>query len=434
MSTLSICLITKDEESNIGKCLNSIKHISDEIIIVDTGSTDNTVKIAKELGAKVYYKKWENDFSKARNYALSHCTKEWVLMIDADETISYDDCNKLKKILDTNEYLDGIYLRLCNFISDIIINETASLRVFKNNINHKYIGRLHEQIYFSIIENNPKAKLMTTDIVLNHFGYDHNHVDMGKKIQRNIEVLEGSTEKEKDGFFFFNLATEYSKLGNLEKAKENYLLAISVPSKDYGYKPFLSIALCKILFSLNEFSTSINYANIFSEEMPDFKDIYFIKAMCYHSIFKFTLAFESMLKYIGTQSNYNKYPNFNIENENDISGITHWLAQNKSGYKKGTLTILLNPSNVFEDYSKTLEACNDICDEIIVLNNYTLKEKREFEVTQVKDITSYNITSKWLLKLSSSFEPTLTDKKEILTLLSTKNEDFTFNSLNFIKI
>lgn len=434
MSTLSVCLITKNEELNIKRCINSIKHIADEIVIVDTGSTDNTVNIAKKLGAIIHFHKWENDFSIARNQALSYCTKEWILMLDADESISAYDGKRLKSILDDNQNLDGVYLRLCNLIDNTVINETSSLRVFKNSPIHRYTGRLHEQIYFSITENNPDAKLVTTDIVLNHYGYDHNIVDMNKKIERNIFVLEGSPDKDKDGFFYFNLATEYSKLGNIEKARENFELSMATPSKDYGFKPYLAISFCKTLSSLNEFSTSLKYLDEFFVEMNDFKDLYFLQALCYHSIYKYSFAMQSMLNYISTKSNYTKYPNFNIENQNDISGITYWLAQNSSAYKKGTLTIFINPSNPLEDYSKTLECCNDLCDEILVLKSSILTDKLEFGITEIANISSYGITTDWLLELNSPFEPNLSTKKIIINSLSQNKTDFNVNSLKFIKL
>ena len=82
---ISACVITKNEEKNIARCINSYKDIVDEIILVDTGSTDNTVEIAKSLGAKIYYYEWQNDFSAAKNYALSMAKGDWIIFLDADE-------------------------------------------------------------------------------------------------------------------------------------------------------------------------------------------------------------------------------------------------------------------------------------------------------------------------------------------------------------
>ena len=81
---LSLCIITKNEESKLPVCLSTVKNIVDEIILVDTGSTDNTLQIANEAGAKIYKKKWKNNFSEIRNYALEKANGKWILFLDAD--------------------------------------------------------------------------------------------------------------------------------------------------------------------------------------------------------------------------------------------------------------------------------------------------------------------------------------------------------------
>jgi len=82
---LSICMIVRDEEESLPRCLESIKDIADEIIVVDTGSKDKTKEIALKYGAKIYDHPWEDNFSLHRNQALSYATKKFVLQIDADE-------------------------------------------------------------------------------------------------------------------------------------------------------------------------------------------------------------------------------------------------------------------------------------------------------------------------------------------------------------
>ena len=89
--TISLCMIVKDEEEFLPGCLESVKEAVDEIIIVDTGSTDRTVEIAKSYGAKVYFHPWENDFSKARNYSISYATGDWIMYLDADEELFKED-------------------------------------------------------------------------------------------------------------------------------------------------------------------------------------------------------------------------------------------------------------------------------------------------------------------------------------------------------
>jgi len=89
--TLSICMMVKNEADNLRRCLPSLKGIADELIVIDTGSTDDTMKIAESAGAKVFEHPWENDFSKHRNQSVSYATGDWVFIIDADEELFLED-------------------------------------------------------------------------------------------------------------------------------------------------------------------------------------------------------------------------------------------------------------------------------------------------------------------------------------------------------
>ncbi|MBK7632424.1 MAG: glycosyltransferase family 2 protein [Ignavibacteriales bacterium] len=85
MPTLSLSMIVKNEERHLARCLSSVKDVVDEIVIVDTGSTDNTIEIAESFNAKIFHFDWVNDFSAARNFALTKCIGNWILYLDADE-------------------------------------------------------------------------------------------------------------------------------------------------------------------------------------------------------------------------------------------------------------------------------------------------------------------------------------------------------------
>ena len=103
--TVSLCMIVKDEEENLARCLDSVRDFVDEIIIVDTGSTDRTIDIAERYGARVFYHPWEGSFSKARNYSLKYATCDWILILDADEELNNDDTSRLKEIAKDNKSL-----------------------------------------------------------------------------------------------------------------------------------------------------------------------------------------------------------------------------------------------------------------------------------------------------------------------------------------
>src|SRR3989344_2135515 len=96
--TISLCMIAKNEEKHLEECLNSVKELVDEVIIVDTGSTDKTKQIAKKFNAKIYDFKWVDDFSAARNESLKHATKDWILVLDADEVLDKEALKVIKNV------------------------------------------------------------------------------------------------------------------------------------------------------------------------------------------------------------------------------------------------------------------------------------------------------------------------------------------------
>ncbi|AFS77813.1 glycosyl transferase group 2 family protein [Gottschalkia acidurici 9a] len=149
MAEISLCMIVKNEEAVLSRCLDSVLNIVDEIIIVDTGSTDNTKKIAKQYTDKVYDFEWVDDFSKARNFSFSLATKDYIIWLDADDVIMEEDAIKLiefKKSLLSNYDLVSM-----NY--DVGFDENGNLtlsyyreRIFKRIMNYQWVEPVHEVI------------------------------------------------------------------------------------------------------------------------------------------------------------------------------------------------------------------------------------------------------------------------------------------------
>ena len=104
--TISLCMIVRNEERFIGQCLGSVKDFVDEMIVVDTGSTDRTAEIAHQFGATVLDHAWTGDFSEARNYSISKASRDWILILDADERLAERDSKKLRELV-RNARADG---------------------------------------------------------------------------------------------------------------------------------------------------------------------------------------------------------------------------------------------------------------------------------------------------------------------------------------
>ncbi|KMT22789.1 glycosyltransferase family 2 protein [Clostridium cylindrosporum] len=145
----SLCMIVKDEEKVLSKCLESVKDFIDEIILVDTGSSDLTKEIGAKFGATIYDFKWCDDFSKARNYAFSKSTKDYILWLDADGYITQDNIDKLvnlKKTLNPNVDVVSMHYSLVRDENENTIYSLRRNRLVKRERNFKWVGRIHEYI------------------------------------------------------------------------------------------------------------------------------------------------------------------------------------------------------------------------------------------------------------------------------------------------
>lgn len=188
---ISACLITKNEASNLVRCIDSFKHSVDEIIIVDTGSTDDTVKIARKLGAKVYYFKWNNDFSSARNYALQQAKGNWIIFPDADEYFYGETGRNIRPLLtsvNSDKSVDGLICKMLDLSENGQIRSTSySLRIFKNSRKIRYKGQIHEQV----CKDGQQLNLISVEdskLLLCHTGYNSEAL-LQIKQKRNLELL-----------------------------------------------------------------------------------------------------------------------------------------------------------------------------------------------------------------------------------------------------
>lgn len=195
---ISLVLIVKNEEKDLARCLDSFKDIVKEMIVVDTGSTDRTVEIAKSFGARVEYFEWCDDFAAARNESLKYATCEWILRTDADEYI--EEQEKAKLLHCVNSGLAEVYI--CPTISNTEKGEDVveNVRLIKNHLGITYDYPIHETIIFSVIRNRLTQCL--ANINFRHTGYENNEPDaMVKKVKRNVEVCEKYLSLHPDDYY-----------------------------------------------------------------------------------------------------------------------------------------------------------------------------------------------------------------------------------------
>ena len=156
-------MIVKDEEIVLKEFLNSVKDYVDEIVIVDTGSKDNTKSIALEFTLKIFDFEWSDDFSAARNFSISKATGEWILILDADEVISKDDLLKIKTIIEDDNYLGYRFIQE-TYHGDELVSTRGICRLFQNNKGIKFVYPIHETVRNSILKLN--GKIGKTGIVI----------------------------------------------------------------------------------------------------------------------------------------------------------------------------------------------------------------------------------------------------------------------------
>jgi glycosyltransferase involved in cell wall biosynthesis len=216
MPNITLSMIVKNEEKYLRDCLESVKGIVNEIVIVDTGSTDKTVEIAKEFNAKLFSFDWIDDFSAARNYALSKSTGEWILYLDADERL---DPESISEIIHRTEKSRKIAFNCTvksfesNGNRDNFIRYT---RLFGYHPDVKFIGRVHEQIEDSLKKND--YLIVDSKIIINHIGYNVSITEKQEKARRNLELLLKENKQNPSPYYEFQLAHTYNILDDEEIA------------------------------------------------------------------------------------------------------------------------------------------------------------------------------------------------------------------------
>ncbi|MEN6487413.1 MAG: glycosyltransferase, partial [Smithella sp.] len=239
-NTLSLCMIVKNEENNLVRCLKSIRDIVDEMIIVDTGSTDKTKVLSKIFGAKVYDFPWTGDFSAARNHSLAQAAGDWILILDADEIISALDHDELKTLVNRNLSSPAAYsFDTRNYIKNESVlgwtpNDgkypeethhgwmtTAKVRLFPRKKNVFFINPVHEIVDNSL--QQAAIPIFNCNVVVHHYG----KLDLLKDMQKGEDYyLLGKMKYESNPAnvkYIHELAKQAHLLGKYEEAKELWL-------------------------------------------------------------------------------------------------------------------------------------------------------------------------------------------------------------------
>jgi tetratricopeptide (TPR) repeat protein len=246
---VSLCMIVCNEETCLPTCLDSVRHLVDEILIVDTGSTDGSLVIADQAGARVVSMSWQGDFAQARNLSLAQAGGDWILVMDADEVLEPCTRKEFERFL-LQEDIEGYFLPIRNVLEKPEVSVSTNpgaldyvVRLFRNRSYYRFEGALHEQIAPSILRVQGENALAHAPLSILHFGYLPERIKEKNKSARNRRILAQELAQNPDSpFYLYCLGIEYLQLDEAELGipyLEQALQVLRKTSRYAGYYPDL---------------------------------------------------------------------------------------------------------------------------------------------------------------------------------------------------
>jgi len=273
--TLSIAMMMRNEEKHLGRCLESIKDIADEIVIVDTGSADKSIKIAESYGAKVYIHPWKNDFSLHRNQSIGYSTGDWVLQIDADEELTGDKEGLKKTLARLSPEYNGVSIRLRDVCQESGTQFNAS-RIFRNG-KIKYRRAVHNVPVYEGAEKY--GAVLYNDVTIIHHGshYQISKKESKKKTKRTGTLLLKALLKDPEDYeLLFYLMQFYGTVENYKKAViygEKYLKSKLLCD---GFNDTVYYSIIRLYLELKDYDRAYKWLIEAQRILPDDLDISFV--------------------------------------------------------------------------------------------------------------------------------------------------------------
>jgi tetratricopeptide (TPR) repeat protein len=283
---LSLCMIVRDEQEMLPRCLSAVAGAIDELIVVDTGSSDATIEIARSFGARVIELAWTGSFAEARNVSFDAADGDWLMYLDADEVLVAEDAALLRS-LTGRTWREAFYLAETSYTGDADDGTAVThnaLRVFRNRPEYRFEGRLHEQIAHRLPGYLPE-RIEATGIRVEHYGYLGVVRDSRQKSSRNIELLRlQQAESSPSAFLHYNLGCEYAAAGERAAALVEFecawrLLRDAADRDSHKFAPALLNRLVKALRVCDRPREALRHAQEGLELFPAFTDLVLEQAL-----------------------------------------------------------------------------------------------------------------------------------------------------------
>lgn len=282
---LGVHIIVRNEEDMLAECLDSIRGIADELIVVDTGSTDGTVDIALRYGARVIQAEWKEDFSSARNLALEHARTIWVLVLDADERLKGDP-QSLRRGL-RNAAASAFRLRMEHLVDASHPGRSMgseAVRLFRADRGYCFHGEIHEQLVRiretenGIVMMDVDGPLCAADLHIEHVGYIPDVLQRKSKAERNLRVISRQLSKRpNDPFCLYNYGVTLCQLGKAGEAAEAFNKALGYAPLPAPYRPTLVRDYATALLALSRHAEAAELLRGETLRYPDYPDLFLLQ-------------------------------------------------------------------------------------------------------------------------------------------------------------
>ena len=341
------------------------------------------MEIAKSYGVKVYYFKWNNNFSEARNVSLKYATKDWILILDADDELRAEYKKNFKLLLNSQLDENAVYFfetlnYYGNVINDNCITINLNPRMFKNTHGIHYEGEIHNQLVYSHNEYDA----ICNAIKIHHYGYLNKSITSKNKRNRNISILTEQIKKDPSNKFnYFNLGNEYTALDDVKKALEYYYKAYEDFNPNTGFSAILLLRIVISNYNIQEYTKALHFIDIASKYYSQFTDLYFFKALIYKDIGKPTLQIKALEKCIelGEPSSELKF--------------FYGSGSFKAYYELGnTYMNLKDYDTAYDYYIKAIKSKPDFIDPLYCIGHILVEKNTpldEFETTIVNLFSDY---------------------------------------------
>lgn len=305
---ISACYIVKNEAKNLAKSIKSLKNQVNEIVVVDTGSTDNTIAVARKLGARVYSFPWQDDFSKARNFALSKAKGDWLILLDADEYFTAKTAGNIRQVICQAQQADGLLIQMVNYDVDKaeIQDYFYQLRIVRNQQGLHYEGKIHEELKLSEGKSMKFIRIPPEMLEIYHTGYASSV--SRQKLERNLKLLQqavdnGQSETDLARYF----CDCYLGLGDMEKCTYYGWLDVKKGRQSVNFGSRCHRVLMAYYGGRNDgesISKRRQLAEISTEQYPEVPDFWAEYSECLYQAGEYVQAIAAMEKALQLMQDY----------------------------------------------------------------------------------------------------------------------------------